>query len=214
MLHSALFQPLAPRRLALVHKKRLTAHLCPHGLMHRPHEQLVHLLKRHALSLGHEEETPHTHGYENRGKEEVRPVPEVADHVGRAPSDDEGAQPRVCRGNRHAQHADIEREDLRGIGPGDSLPGGADDEGIDVHAHHGEVAPAVAVDGASGGCRGWVGPHHVAADVKHGKAAEGGAPDETLATANALNHDEGEGAHPEGFGDAVDARGEELEGRA
>ena len=214
MLHGTLFQPFTSRRLILVHKERLAAHLRPHSLMHRPHEQLVHLLERDALGLGHEKETPCTHGHEDRSEEEVRPIPQVADHVGRASCDDEGAQPSICCGERHAQHANIEREDLGGVGPGDALPSGADDEGVDVHAHHGEVAPAVAVDGASSGCRGWVGPHHVAANVPHGDAAEGGAPDETLATANALNHHEGKGAHPKGLGDAVEAGGEELEGRA
>lgn len=80
--------------------------------MHRREEEGIHFLERDTLSLGHEKETPDAHGDEDGCEEEVRAVPEVADHVGCAAGDDEGSEPGVGRGERDAEHADIEREDL------------------------------------------------------------------------------------------------------
>lgn len=50
--------------------------------------------------------------------------------------------------------------------------------------------------------------------VPHGYAAEGGAPDEAFSAADLFDDDDGEGDHAEGFGDAVEAGGEELQGGA
>lgn len=195
----------------LVHKQRLTAHLRPDSLVHGREEERIHFLKRDALCFGHEEETPDTHGDKDGCEEEVSAVSEVADHVWCGAGDDEGAEPGVCRGERDAEHADVEREDLGRIGPCDALPGGADDERVDVHAHHSEVAPAVAVDCACGGRSGRIGFHHVPANVPHGDAAERSAPDETLAATNTFNDDEGECAHAKRLRDTVEAGGEQLE---
>lgn len=80
--------------------------------MHRRKEEGIHFLKRDTLGLGHEEETPDAHGDEDGREEEIRAVPEVADHVGCAAGDDEGSEPGVGRGERDAEHADVEWEDL------------------------------------------------------------------------------------------------------
>lgn len=92
------------------------------------------------------------------------------------------------------------------------MPSGADNERVDVNADHREIAPAVAVDSAGSSSGSRIGSHHVSANVPHGNAAKGRAPDKTLATANTLNYDKGEGAHAEGLCDTVEAGGEELQG--
>ena len=211
MLYHALFYPLTPSSLILINEEWLTANLSLDSLVHGLHEQGIHLLKGDTLSLRHEEETPHAHGDKDGGEEKVRTVSEIADHVWRAARNDERTQPCVCGSKTDAQHTDIKREDLRRICPGNALPCCANDECIDVHAHHGQVAPTVTVDSASGSSGGGIGFHDVSANVPHGNTAQCGAPDETLAAADTLDDDEGECAHAECFGDAVEASGEEFE---
>ena len=182
--------------------------------MHGLEEQRIHFLERDTLGLGHEEETPYTHGDKDGGEEEVRTIPEIADHVGCAARNDEGSKPGIRGSKGDAQHSDIEREYLGRVCPRHSLPRRTDDERVDVHAHHGEVTPAVAIDGAGCCGGGGVGLHDVPADVPHGYAAKGGAPDETFAATDAFDDDEGECAHAERLRDAVEAGGEEPEGSA
>lgn len=74
------------------------------------------------LGLGHAEEGPDTHGDQDGAEEEVGAVAEVGDHVRGRPGDDEGSKPGVGGRKGHAEHADVEREDLRRVGPSDTLP--------------------------------------------------------------------------------------------
>lgn len=92
------------------------------------------------------------------------------------------------------------------------MPCCADDEGIDVHADHGKVAPAVAVDVTGCGCGGRIGSHDITTNVPHRNASKRGTPNETIAATNALDNNEGERAHAKGFCDAIETCREELEG--
>ncbi|KAI1033544.1 hypothetical protein LB503_008485 [Fusarium chuoi] len=69
----------------------------------------------------------------------------------------------------------------------------------------------VAVHNTSCSCCGGVCFHHVPADIPHRNTAECSTPDETLAPTDLLDDPEGEEDHTEGFGDAVEASGEELQ---
>ena len=188
----------------------LVAQLGPDRSSDGPGEQGVHLLEGNALGLGDEEEGPDAHEGDDAPEDEVSAVAKAGDHVRGGAGDEEGPEPGVGGGNGDAEHADVEGEDLGRVGPGDALPSGADDEGIDVDGGHGEVAPSVPLGVTGGGGGGRVGSQDVAADVPERDRAKEGAPDETLATTNALNDEEGEGEHAERLKDAVQSRGEEL----
>jgi len=79
------------------------------------------------------------------------------------------------------------REDLGAVYPSDALPRSTVDEAIQVHAHHGEVACARALDIASlgGGCG--IVEEDVAADVPHWQRSDEGTVDETIATTELLD---------------------------
>ena len=66
------------------------------------------------LCLRDAEERPDAHADEDGAKEKVRPVAKIGDHVRCRSRDDERTEPGIGSSQRHAEHADVEREDLRG----------------------------------------------------------------------------------------------------
>lgn len=119
------------------------------------------------LRLRHAKERPNPHADQNGSEEKVRSIPQVGNHIRRRARDDEGSQPGVGRRQRHAQHADVQREGLGRPRPRDPLPGGADDVGVEVDGCHGHIAGGAAGGGPRGGGSHGVVFHHVAADVEH-----------------------------------------------
>lgn len=66
------------------------------------------------LCLRDAEERPDAHADEDGAEEEVGSVSQIRDHVRSGPRDDERTEPGIGSSQRHAEHADVEREDLRG----------------------------------------------------------------------------------------------------
>lgn len=162
------------------------------------------------LGLGNAEESPDTHEHNDTTKDKVRSVPQATDHVRGGTGNDEGTEPGISSGDGNAKHTDVEREDLGGVGPGDTLPGSADDEGVDVHTGHGEVSPSITLGHALSSSTGGISAEDIATEVPHGQAAEDSTPDETLATTDTLDDEEGEGEHSEGLEAAVQTGAEET----
>lgn len=100
------------------------------------------------------------------------------------------------------------------VGPRDTLPRRANDERVDVYAHHGEVAPTITVNITRSSSSSRIGFHDVSTDVPHRDAAKRSAPNEALATANTFNDDERKGTHAERLRNTIESGREELQGGA
>jgi hypothetical protein len=209
-----LINPLLPRNNLILAENRLPANLRPNRLVHRAHKQHIHLFKRDTLGFRHKEETPHAHCHKNTSEEEIRAVPQIGNHIRRAARNDERSEPRVGCSERDTQHPDIEREDLGCVRPCNTLPRRANDEAVDIYGDHSQIPPTRACDYAFKCGTSGIILHDISADIKHRDAAQRGAPYQTLPAPDALDDEKGEGAHPEGLRDAVEARGEEFGTRA
>jgi hypothetical protein len=126
------------------------------------------------LCLRDTEKGPDTHADEDGAEEEVGAVAQVRDHVRSGSRDDKGPEPGVGRGQRHAKHPDVQRENLRGDRPGNPLPRCAYDESVHVYCDHCDVAGGTARGIAGSSCGDWVVLHHVAADVEHARVGVSG----------------------------------------
>lgn len=151
-------------------------------------------------------------------------------HIRRRPRDDERPKPLIRRRDRYAEHADVQREDLHHqlpspctihsttlgcthlttVHPRNPLPRSTIDQPIQIHAHHCEVARATTTRLPGCCCGRGIRFEDVSTEIPHGEGSDEGAPDEAGATTESFDEPDAENDHAEGFGEAVEARGEEL----
>ncbi|KAF1738239.1 hypothetical protein CRV24_000162 [Beauveria bassiana] len=129
----------------------------------------------------------------------------IGDHVRGRARNDERTEPGHSGGDGNTEHANVERENLRGIRPGDTLPGGADDKGVEVDAYHGKVSRSVTLRHAVGSGASRIGLEDVSP-----KTSKDCAPDETVATTDTLNYDKGKGNHAQRLEASVKTGGKQL----
>lgn len=167
------------RVLLIVNTRRRKAPLRVQDLSINNSEDLVHLLKRHALSLRDEEPGEEEHREAEGPVDEIRPVSRCANsdhHVRGSASNNEVEQPLGGSGQRDVGGSQARSRDLGDVDPADGSPAKLE-KGCEQEDHdNGDVASWRHRDARLRRIEAYV-----EADVEHGASLGDGSPEKRLA---------------------------------